>query len=83
AELDGRGVGMMGLERLYMYEESGGDCGIGGVVIDKEYRGWGMGGEVIEGGEDWGCGEGMERVCVKRGNGGEGEIGDGFYREMG
>ncbi|WP_338541086.1 GNAT family N-acetyltransferase [Paenibacillus tundrae] len=83
AELHGRAVGMIGLQTFYMYEQSGRHCRIAALVIHKQYRGSGIGRQLIQAAEHWASAQGIETVSLNSGNRPERQVAHEFYAQMG
>ncbi|MDQ0173254.1 GNAT family N-acetyltransferase [Paenibacillus tundrae] len=83
AELNGRAVGMIGLQTFYMYEQNGRHCRIAALVVHQQYRGTGIGRLLIQAAEHWASVQGMTTVSLNSGNRPERKVAHEFYAQMG
>ncbi|WP_174807380.1 GNAT family N-acetyltransferase [Paenibacillus alvei] len=83
AELDGIVVGMVGLRQLYSYEGDNPVVQISALVTKVEYRGLGIGKELIKQAEKWAKENGVNAIVLTSGNRPEREDAHQFYKHLG
>jgi len=83
AELDGKVVGMVGLRQLYSYEGDSPVVQISALVTKAEYRGLGIGKELIKKAEKWAKENGVNAIVLTSGNRPEREDAHQFYKHLG
>jgi GNAT superfamily N-acetyltransferase len=83
AELEGKVVGIVGLRQLYSYEGDNPVVQISALVTKAEYRGLGIGKELIKQAETWAKKNGANEIVLTSGNRPEREEAHKFYKHLG
>jgi predicted N-acetyltransferase YhbS len=83
AEREGKVVGMVGLRQLYSYEGDNPVVQISALVTKTEYRGLGIGKELIKQAEKWAREKGANVIVLTSGNRPEREEAHQFYKHLG
>jgi GNAT superfamily N-acetyltransferase len=83
AELDDKVVGMVGLRQLYSYESDNPVVQISALVTKAEYRGLGIGKELMKQAEKWAKENGANAIVLTSGNRPEREVAHQFYKHLG
>jgi GNAT superfamily N-acetyltransferase len=83
AEQDGKVVGMAGMRQLYSYENDHPVVQISALVTKAEYRGLGIGKELVKQAEKWAKENGASAVVLTSGNRPEREHAHQFYKHLG
>lgn len=79
AEYDGKVVGMAGVREYMSYTSDAPTAQIAALVTKEEYRGLGIGGELVKQAEFWARRRGAQRVVVASGRRPERERAHRFY----
>jgi GNAT superfamily N-acetyltransferase len=83
AVLEGKIVGMVGLRLIYSYEGDAPVVQISALVTKAEFRGLGVGKELIKQAETWTKENGAEVIVLNSGNRSEREEAHNFYKHLG
>ncbi|WP_340031474.1 GNAT family N-acetyltransferase [Paenibacillus sp. FSL K6-1122] len=83
AEARGRVVGLIGLQTSYLYEKNGRHCRILALVVHDQFRGSGIGRQLILEAEQWAATHNVDSLSLNSGNRPEREAAHEFYRQMG
>ncbi|WP_440114578.1 N-acetyltransferase family protein [Paenibacillus sp. QZ-Y1] len=83
AEVRGRVVGLIGLQTSYLYEKNGRHCRIMALVVHDQFRGSGIGRQLILEAEQWAATHDVDSLSLNSGNRPDREAAHEFYRQMG
>ncbi|WP_349408667.1 GNAT family N-acetyltransferase [Pseudalkalibacillus sp. SCS-8] len=82
-DLDGKAVGMVGLNKSMFYERDGTYVRIVAFVVDAKHRRKGIGRKLLEQAEEWAKEQGAISIELNSGNRDERREAHQFYRKMG
>ena len=83
AEINGRVIGLIGLQTSYLYEKNGRHCRIMAMVVHEQYRGSGIGRQLLLSAEQWAAEHQVDSISLNSSNGANREAAHEFYQEMG
>jgi GNAT superfamily N-acetyltransferase len=83
AEVKGEVVGLVGLQKSYMYEKIGINIRIVAMVVQSDFRGKGIGKHLLSKAESWAKNQGAISMSLNSGNRSEREGAHLFYQRMG
>ncbi|MET3939242.1 GNAT superfamily N-acetyltransferase [Paenibacillus sp. PvP094] len=83
AEVRGRVVGLIGMQTSYLYEKNGQHCRILALIVHDQFRGTGIGRQLILAAEQWAASQGIDSLSLNSGNRPDREAAHEFYRQMG
>lgn len=83
AEIKGKVVGMVGLQKSYIYEKTGINVRIVAMVVQSDFRGNGIGKRLLSEAENWAMNQGAVSISLNSGNRSEREAAHLFYERFG
>ncbi|MEO2207905.1 GNAT family N-acetyltransferase [Paenibacillus pabuli] len=83
AEVRGRVVGLIGLQTSYLYEKNGQHCRIMALIVHDQFRGTGIGRQLILAAEQWAADQGVDSLSLNSGNRPDRVAAHEFYRQLG